>query len=156
MAAPELVPNPDDQTPVEPKEDINSFEVLKTALTQIKGLLEAEQFQPVKDALKKLATAIPQINTMLELVVETIDLVSTQIEGFNSDNFPLDTVLPFARQLYDMLLAAEALLPEEEAIGNARVATSALATLPELDELKSELTGLLTTVKEQVEQLEAA
>jgi hypothetical protein len=138
-------------------DDKNLFEQLKEVLQDFKDFLD-ENVATIKPAINALAGLIPQINELLDLLIGLMGSLKTEIEKLDVSAIPgIEEVSSFTTKIRAFLEAAKNLLPdEEETIDEVLGVADVVSALPSLDEIKTEILGLITAITTHLTSLKAA
>ena len=132
----------------------NLFEDLKKALQDLKDFLAAKK-DLVKQAVSALKGLGLPIGNLLTQLITLLNKLNTEIANLDTSQVPgLADVSNFTGGVRSVLEAAKNLLPDEAAaidqvLGIADVVTS----LPSLDQIKQEITGLITAIIADLQDL---
>ena len=125
----------------------NLFQELKDALDEFDSFLEAN-VPTIKPAVSALAALIPQINDLIDELVELMNSLKTEIQNLDVSSIPgLSEVSEFTEMTSNLLNTAKSLLPDvaseiDEVLSIANV----VAGLPSLEEVKTEILDLLDSI----------
>jgi hypothetical protein len=135
----------------------NLFEQLKEVLQDFKDFLD-ENVATIKPAINALAGLIPQINELLDLLIGLMGSLKTEIDKLDVSAIPgIEEVSSFTTKIRAFLEAAKNLLPdEEETIDEVLGVADVVSALPSLDEIKTEILGLITAITTHLTSLKAA
>ncbi|HLV34219.1 MAG TPA: hypothetical protein VKY59_03855 [Spirillospora sp.] len=134
----------------------NLFEELKEALEEFKTFLDAN-VATIKPAVNALADLIPQVNDLINELVNLMNTLKTEIQNLDVSGIPgLSEVSEFTTKTTTLLNAAKNLLPDasaeiDQVLGIAEVVTS----LPSLDQVKAEIIALLDAIIAHLNSLKA-
>lgn len=137
--------------------DKNLFEELKDVLQDFKEFLD-ENVATIKPAINALASLIPQINELLDLLISLMGKLKTEIQNLDVSSIPgLDEVSEFTTKITAFLDAAKNLLPEEgDTIDEVLSVANVVTGLPSLEEVKTEILSLLDAITAHLVSLKAA
>jgi hypothetical protein len=132
----------------------NLFEDLKKSLQDLKDFLAAKKavIKPAVSALKGLGLPI---GDLLSQLITLLGKLKTEIANLDVSQIPgLADVSSFTGSVRTMLESARKLLPDEsgdieQVLGIADV----VAGLPSLDQLKSQITDLITAIVADLQDL---
>lgn len=134
--------------------DTNLFEELKAVLEDFKAFLEGN-FETIEPAVQAVAALIPQVNDLIDLLIDLLVKLRTEIE--NIDLSGIDGVAEFAEftgKIPALLDAAKKLLPEEaESIDSIAGVVDVVTGLPAIDDVKDELIGLIGFIVDKLGEL---
>lgn len=128
--------------------ETNLFQELKDALQEFKDFLD-ENVPTIKPAIQALASLIPQIVELIDLLVGLLNQVKTEVQNLDVSAIPgLAEVSEFTGKIDSLVEAARALLPDdaEESINEVLEVASVVSSLPSLDELKTEIVTLIEAI----------
>lgn len=136
--------------------DQNLFEQLKDVLADFKQFLD-DNVPTIKPAIQALASLIPQINDLIDLLVELLGKVKTEIQNLDVNAIPgLEEVSQFTAKIPAFLDAAKKLLPNETAtIEQIADVTDVVTGLPSLDAVKAEIITLVDAIVVHLNGLKA-
>ena len=136
----------------------NLFQQLKDALTEFRDFLKSPAVQNVKKAIQALAALIPQINQLVDKLIDLMGKLKTEIEKLDVKNIPgLADVAQFTDKIKNLLTATKNLLPDQAgAIDDVLSVADVVTSLPSLDTIKKEITDLITEIITQLQSLKAA
>jgi ABC-type transporter Mla subunit MlaD len=134
----------------------NLFDELKDALQEFKDFLD-DNVATIKPAVNALADLIPQVNDLINELVNLMNTLKTEIQNLDVSGIPgLSEVSEFTSKTTSLLTAAKNLLPDaadeiDQVLGIAEVVTG----LPSLDEVKAEIISLLDAIIAHLNSLKA-
>jgi ABC-type transporter Mla subunit MlaD len=136
--------------------DQNLFEQLKEVLADFKQFLD-DNVPTIKPAIQALASLIPQINDLIDLLVELLGKMKTEIQNLDVNAIPgLEEVSQFTGKIPAFLEAAKKLLPNETAtIQQITDVTDVVTGLPSLDAVKAEIIALVDAIVAHLNSLKA-
>ena len=135
----------------------NMFDELKDALQDFKDFLDAN-VATIKPAINALADLVPQVNDLINELVNLMNTLKTEIQNLDVSGIPgLAEVSEFTTKTTSLLNTAKNLLPDaaaeiDEVLGVAEVVTG----LPSLDQVKAEIISLLDAIIAHLNSLKAA
>ncbi len=134
----------------------NLFEELKDVLQDFKDFLDAN-VPTIKPAIQALASLIPQINDLIDLLVGLMNDLKTEINNLDVSAIPgLEEVSSFTTKIGSFLDAAESLLPDQQStINEVRSVANVVTGLPSLDEVKTEILTLIDAIIAHLNSLKA-
>jgi hypothetical protein len=136
--------------------DKTIYEELRDVLKDFHDFLQAK-VDDIKGPIRALASAVPQVNDLLDKPIELLAKLKTEIQ--NIDIGPLgniDEALGFAAKVKGFLESAKALLPDEaDEIDKAINAANVVAGLPTFGDIKNELIQLIDQISALFGQLKA-
>jgi hypothetical protein len=137
--------------------DTNLYDDLKKALQELKDFLE-HNTATIKPAIQALAGAVPQINTLINELIDLLGKLKTEINNLNVAGIPgLAQVSQFTQAATAVLTSAKALLPDEaSAIDQVLGAANVVGGLPTLDQVKAEIISLIDAIVADLNQLKSA
>ncbi len=129
---------------------------LRAALTEFKGFLD-ENVPVIKPAINAIASLIPQINELLDKLVELMNSLKAEVQRLDVSNIPgLDQVSEFTGQVTTLLETTRALLPAQEgAINEVLSVAGVVGGLPELNEAKAEIIALIDAISAHLNSLKS-
>ncbi|WP_324651570.1 hypothetical protein [Georgenia sp. H159] len=136
--------------------DTNLFEELKAVLADFKSFLD-DNVATIKPAVQAIAALVPQINELIDLLVDLLAKLKTELENLDVGAIPgLGEVAEFTGKIPAFLEAAKKLLPSEtssiDAIGDV---VDVVTSLPSVDAVKAELVGLIDAIVAHLNSLKA-
>lgn len=136
--------------------DTNLFEELKAVLEDFKTFLD-ENVATIKPAVQAIAALVPQINELIDLLVDLLAKLKTELENLDVGAIPgLGEVAEFTGKIPAFLEAAKKLLPSEtgsiDAIGDV---VDVVTSLPSVDAVKAELITLIDAIVAHLNSLKA-
>lgn len=136
----------------------NLYQELRDILKEFKDFLNSDKFNVIKTAINSLAAMIPQINELITKLVELMDKLKTEINNLNVNNIPgLSDVSSFTEKIKSFLSAAEKLLPNEsDTIADVLSVADVVTGLPSLEQLKTEILGLISDVTAKLNELKSS
>ena len=136
--------------------DQNLFEQLKEVLADFKKFLD-DNVPTIKPAIQAIASLIPQINDLLDLLVDLLGKVKTEIQNLDVGSIPgLEEVSQFTGKIPAFLEAAKKLLPGETAtIDQIADVTDVVTGLPSVDAVKAEIIALVDAIVAHLNGLKA-
>ncbi len=126
----------------------NVFQELKNALTELKTFLHGPEVTTVQKAIKALAAIVPQINDVVNDIINLLNKLDTEIQNLNIPAIEgLDKVTTFIGSMKAVLEAAKAVLPNESSkIDDVITGTDLVAGLPSVNDIKGEIHTLIADV----------
>jgi ABC-type transporter Mla subunit MlaD len=136
--------------------DTNLYQELKDALQQLKDFLDTN-VATIKPAVQALGALIPQLNTLIDELVDLLGDVRTEINNLNVSGIPgLDEVSEFTQNVTTFLNTAKALLPgQAQTVEDIIAAASVVGSLPTLDQVKAEIISLIDAIIVHLNSLKA-
>lgn len=136
--------------------DTNLFEELKAVLADFKSFLD-DNVATIKPAVQAIAALVPQINELIDLLVDLLAKLKTELENLDVGAIPgLGEVAEFTGKIPAFLEAAKKLLPSEtgsiDAIGDV---VDVVTGLPSVDAVKAELVALIDAIVGHLNSLKA-
>ena len=127
--------------------DESVFEQLKQVLTDLKNFLDAN-VPTIKPAIQALASLIPQIVDLLDLLIGLMNDLKTEVQNLDVSSIPgLNEVSEFTSQITTFLDTTKDLLPDQAStIEEIRSVANVVTGLPSLDEVKAEILLLLDAI----------
>lgn len=127
--------------------DENLFEQLKAVLADFKSFLD-DNVPTIKPAIQAIASLVPQVNELIDLLVDLLGKLRTELENLDVAAIPgLAEVAEFTGMIPALLDAAKKLLPAEtasiEAIGDV---ADVVTGLPGVDAVKAEILTLIAAI----------
>jgi ABC-type transporter Mla subunit MlaD len=135
----------------------NLFQELKDALKKFKDFLDAN-VGTIKPAVQALKQIVPQITELLDKLVDLMGKLKTEITNLNPGAVGqgLAKVTEFTTSAKTLLETAKGLLPNEAAtIDSVIEVANVVSSLPSLDQLKAEITGLIDAIVSKLNELKA-
>ena len=124
------------------------YEDLKDALDDFKKFLD-DNVGTIKPAITALASIIPKIIDLLDLLIELMGKIKTEIENLDVSSIPgLSEVSSFTDNIKTLLDTSRDLLPDD-AKGTADdvlEVVNVVSGLPSLDEVKAEILSLIDAI----------
>jgi ABC-type transporter Mla subunit MlaD len=133
----------------------NLFQELKDVLQEFKDFLDAN-VPTIKPAIQALASLIPQIVELLDLLVNLLNQVKTEVQNLDVAAIPgLAEVSEFTGKITGLVEAARALLPDEldDEVDQVLEVAGVVTSLPSLDEVKGEIVALIDAVNAHLNSL---
>lgn len=132
----------------------NLFEQLKTVLQDFKDFLDAN-VPTIKPAIQALASLIPQIVDLLDLLIGLMNDLKTEVQNLDVSAIPgLDQVSQFTGQITTFLDTTKDLLPDQAStIEEIRSVANVVTGLPSLDEVKTEILALIDAITTHLNSL---
>ena len=134
----------------------NLFEQLKEVLAEFKQFLD-ENVPTIEPAIEAIASLIPQVNELIDLLIELMGKLKTEIQNLDVSTIPgLAEVSEFTSMIKVFLEAAKKLLPDEiESIDEISDVADVVTGLPSLDEVKAEIISLIDAIVGHLNSLKA-
>lgn len=135
----------------------NLFEELKTALTDFKTFLD-QNVGTIKPAINALASLIPQINELIDKLIDLMGQLKTEIQNLDVGNIPgLAEASEFTEKIKGLLTTTKSLLPEQAGtIDEVLEVANVVSGLPSLDAVKGEILALLDAINAHLASLKSA
>lgn len=136
----------------------NIYEDLKKALEDFNKFLE-DNVATIRPAIQQLASMIPGIVDVIDLLVNLMNDIKTEIENLDVSNIPgLSEVSEFTTMITGFLDASGDLLPEgsEGTVSDIRSALNVVGGLPSLDEVKQDILDLIVAIVGHLNSLKPA
>jgi hypothetical protein len=135
----------------------NLFQELRDALKDFRDFLASPVVTAVKQAIQALAALIPQINQLVDKLIELMGKLKTEIDKLDVANIPgLDKVSEFTGKITTLLTTTKNLLPAQAgAIDDVLAVASVVTSLPSLEDIKTEIKDLITEITTQLQSLKA-
>lgn len=134
------------------------YEDLKDVLTDFKNFLD-ENVATIKPAVQALASLIPKIVDLIDLLIELMNQIKTEIQNLDVGAIPgLDKVTEFTDQIKSFVETSKDLLPDD-AKGTADdvlEVVNVVSGLPSLDEVKDEIITLIDAIVVHLNSLKPA
>ena len=107
------------------------------------------------DALPILASLVPQIVDLLDLLIGLMNDLKTEVQNLDVSGIPgLDQVSQFTGQITTFLDTTKDLLPDQAAtIEEIRSVANVVTGLPSLDEIKTEILALIDAITAHLNSL---
>ncbi len=133
---------------------VNVYEELKNALVQVNSILE-QGTDIIKPAVHALAAVVPQINELLDKVLDLLGRLKIEINKLDVSAIPVDKVLPFLDGLASLLESSRNVLPADskDTIDTASSVINVIKTIPTPEQIKAEVVGLLDSVSGHITAL---
>ncbi|MEV8377680.1 hypothetical protein AB0P21_33385 [Kribbella sp. NPDC056861] len=127
--------------------DQNLFEELKVVLADFKSFLDAN-VPTIKPAIQAIASLVPQVNDLLDLLVELLNKLKTELDNLDVGAIPgLAEVSAFTGKIPALLDAARKLLPNETtSIQSIADVADVVTGLPSVDAVKAEILALIAAI----------
>lgn len=137
--------------------DDNLFEELKSVLADFKQFLD-DNVPTIKPAINQIAALIPQVNDLVDLLIELMGQLQTAISDLDVSDIPgIQEVSEFTDKLPSLLDSARKLLPDQtDTIDEIGDVADVVTGLPSLDEVKGEILDLITAIVAHLESLKSA
>lgn len=126
----------------------NLFEEIKEALNDFETFLD-ENVSTIKPAIAPLNELTGgRVTELIDALIDLLNKLKAEVEKLDPGLIPeLDKVTTFTNSVKTLLETSKNLLPDEadtidEVIGVADIVTS----LPSIDDIKAEITGLIDTI----------
>jgi phage-related protein len=136
----------------------NIYQELKDVLEDFKTFLD-EQADTIRPAIQALASLIPQITEVIDLLVNLMNQIRTEIENLDVSSIEgLSEVSDFTGQISSFLDAAADLLSDEVSgtVDDIRSALNVIGGLPSLDEVKQDILDLIDAIVGDLQSLQPA
>lgn len=132
----------------------NLFEQLQSVLQDFKDFLDTN-VPTIKPAIQALASLIPQIVDLLDLLIGLMNDLKTEVQNLDVSSIPgLDEVSQFTGQITTFLDTTKDLLPDQAAtIEEIRSVANVVTGLPSLDEVKTEILALIDAITAHLNSL---
>lgn len=136
--------------------DQNLFEQLKDVLADFKSFLD-DNVPTIKPAIQAIASLVPQVNDLIDLLIELLGKLKTELENLDVGTIPgLAEVSEFTGKIPAFLEAAKKLLPNETASIDAIADVADVVTgLPSVDAVKAEILTLIAAIVAHLNSLKA-
>lgn len=133
---------------------VNVYDELKNALVQVNSILE-QGTDIIKPAVHALAAVVPQINELLDKVLDLLGRLKVEINKLDVSAIPVDKVLPFLDGLASLLESSRNVLPADskDTIDTASDVINVIKTIPTPEQIKAEVVGLLDSVSGHITEL---
>jgi hypothetical protein len=134
----------------------NLFEELKNALTEFKTFLD-QNVGTIKPAINALAALIPQINDLIDKLIDLMGRLKTEIENLDVGNIPgLAEASEFTEKIKSLLTTTKSLLPDQAGtIDDVLEVATVVSGLPSLDAVKGEIIALLNAINTHLASLKS-
>jgi hypothetical protein len=134
----------------------NLFEQLKEVLAEFKQFLD-DNVPTIKPAIQAIASLIPQVNELIDLLIDLMGKLKTEIQNLDVSTIPgLAEVSEFTSMIKVFLEAAKKLLPDEIAsIDEISDVADVVTGLPSLEEVKTEIISLINAIVGHLNSLKA-
>ena len=124
------------------------YEELKDVLEDFKTFLD-DNVATIKPAITALASVIPKITDLIDLLIELMGKIKTEIENLDVSSIPgLSEVSEFTDSIKTLLETSKDLLPDD-AMGTADdvlEVVNVVSGLPSLDDVKAEIISLIDAI----------
>ena len=132
----------------------NLFGQLRDVLNGLKTFLDTN-VPTIKPAIQALASLIPQIVDLLDLLIGLMNDLRTEVQNLDVSGIPgLDQVSEFTSQITTFLDTTADLLPDQAStIEEIRSVANVVTGLPSLDEVKEEIELLINDIIGHLESL---
>ena len=136
--------------------DTNLFDELKETLDDFKQFLD-ENVPTIRPAIQAIAGLIPQVNDLVDLLIELMNKLKTEIQNLDVSTIPgLDEVSSFTEKVTGLLESARKLLPDDTAvIDEVADVADVVTSLPSLDAVKNEIVALIDAINTHLNSLKA-
>lgn len=133
------------------------YEELKDVLNDFKTFLD-ENVATIKPAIAALASIVPKIIDLIDLLIELMGKIKTEIENLDVSSIPgLSEVSQFTDSVKLLLETSGDLLPDD-AKGTADdvlEVVNVVSGLPSLDEVKAEILSLIDDIVAHLNSLKS-
>lgn len=135
----------------------NLFEELKSVLTEFKTFLD-QNVGTIKPAINSIASFIPQINELIDKLVDLMGQLKTEIQNLDVGNIPgLAEASEFTGKITSLLTTTKSLLPDQAGtIDEVLEVANVVSGLPSLDAVKGEIIALLDAINAHLASLKSA
>lgn len=136
----------------------NIYEELKDVLQDFKDFLD-ENVPTIKPAIQALASLIPQVVDLLDLLIGLMNDIRTEIENLDVSDIPgLSEVSTFTENIGAFLDASADLIPDEAegTVEDIREVINVVGGLPSLDEVKQDILDLIDAIVAHLNDLKPA
>jgi len=126
----------------------NLYQELKDVLEDFKTFLD-ENVPTIKPAILALASLIPEIVDLIDLLIDLMGDIKTEIENLDISDIPaLSEVSEFTEKISNFLDTSVDLLPDDASgtVEDIRSAISVVGGLPSLDEVKQDILDLIGSI----------
>lgn len=134
----------------------NLYEDLRDLLQDFKDFLDPK-LAVLKPAVQALAALIPQLNDLIDALIGVLQDVKSTIENLDVGAIEhLEDVTSFTSHVRGFLDAAKSLLPDQtDEIDTALRTLDVVGSLPTIDQVKGEITGLVDHLVASLAQLKS-
>jgi phage-related protein len=135
----------------------NLFDDLKEALAKFKKFLD-DNMGTIKPAVQALKSVVPQITELIDKLIDLMGKLKTEISNLNPGvvGQGLGKVTEFTTSVKTLLETARGLLPNEaDTIDDVIEVADVVSSLPSLDAVKAEITGLIDAIVAKLNELKA-
>lgn len=135
----------------------NLFEELKDVLQEFKDFLDTN-VPTIKPAIQALASLIPQIVELLDLLIGLMGDLKTEINNLDVSAIPgLAEASEFTEKVKNFLGAAKNLLTDKtDTIDQVLSVAEVVTGLPSLDQVKTEILALIDAITAHLTSLKPA
>jgi hypothetical protein len=135
----------------------NLYEELKDVLQDFKTFLDSN-VGTIKPAVQALGSIVPQINELINKLVDLMSKLKTEINNLNVGSIPgLGEVSTFTDKIKIFLNTAKNLLPSEaDTIDDVLGVADVIGGLPSVDQVKGEVLALIDAIILHLNSLKAA
>jgi hypothetical protein len=136
----------------------NLYQELKDVLQDFKTFLD-DNVPTIKPAILALASLIPEIVDLIDLLIDLMGDIKTEIENLDVSDIPaLSQVSEFTEKISNFLDASADLLPDDAdgTVEDIRSAISVVGGLPSLDEVKQDILDLIGDIVTHLNSLKPA
>jgi hypothetical protein len=135
----------------------NLFQDLKNALQELKTFLDTNT-TTIKPVIQQIAALVPQVTEVITQLVTLLGRLKTEIQNLNVGAIAnLDKVTQFTGAVKTVLTTSRGLLPAQAgAIDQVLGVVDVVGSLPSLDAIKGEITGLIDSIVGNLNQLKPA
>ena len=136
--------------------DQTLFEQLKDVLEDFKNFLH-DNVATIQPAIQAIASLIPQVNDLIDLLIDLMGKLKTEINNLDVGNIPgVGEVAEFTGKIPALLEAAKKLLPNEaSSIDSIGDVADVVTGLPSIDDVKAELIGLIDAITADLTSLKS-
>lgn len=135
----------------------NLYQDLTNALQELKDFLDTNT-AVIKPAIQQIAALVPQVTEVIDQLIALLNSLKEEIENLDVSGIPaLAQVAQFTTAVTTVLNTSKSLLPAQSGpIDDVLGVMSVLTGLPSLDDLKGDITGLITNIVANLNQLKPA
>lgn len=136
----------------------NLYEDLKDVLEDFKTFLD-NNVPTIQPAIQALASLIPQITDVIDLLVNLMNQIKTEIQNLDVSAIPgLSEVSEFTSKITSFLDTSADLIPDDASstVDSIRSAINVVGGLPSLDAVKQDILNLIDAIVGHLNSLKPA
>lgn len=134
----------------------NIYQELKDVLQDFKDFMD-ENVATIKPAVQALSSVIPQINELIDKLIDLMGKLKTEIQNLDVNAIPgLEEASTFTEKVKGFLNASKNLLPDEaDTIDEVLAVADVVSGLPSLDDVKTDILSLIDAITAHLNSLKA-